>query len=124
MGLVKHVDFVTIFVDDFEQAMTFYGETLGLEKGPKYGRLDGQEFETGNLTLSVMRAGAIGLEFTPSGHPVALQVDDVPAAREQLEAAGVEFPGDMIDSGVCHIQPFHDPAGNALMLHHRYAPRD
>jgi predicted enzyme related to lactoylglutathione lyase len=124
MSLVKHVDFTTIFVDDFTKAVEFYGTTLGLEAGPKYGQLDGQEFETGNLTLSVMRAGAIGLEFQPSGHPIALQVDDVHAAREQLEAQGVEFHGDVIDSGVCHIAPFRDPAGNALMLHHRYAPRD
>lgn len=30
----------------------------------------------------------------------------------------------MLDSGVCHMAFFRDPAGNALMLHHRYAPRD
>jgi hypothetical protein len=35
---------------------------------------------------------------------------------------GVEFPGGVIDSGVCHIAPFSDPAGNGLMLHRRYAP--
>jgi predicted enzyme related to lactoylglutathione lyase len=122
--LVNHVDFVTIFVDDFEKAVEFYGTVLGLEPGPRYGQIDGREFETGNLTLSVMRAGAIGLEFERSGHPIALQVDDVAAAREQLEAQGVEFQGDVIDSGVCQMAPFRDPAGNALMLHHRYAPRD
>ena len=31
---------------------------------------------------------------------------------------------DTIDSGVCHMAPFSDPDGNALMLHHRYAPRE
>jgi hypothetical protein len=30
----------------------------------------------------------------------------------------------MLDSGVCHMGFFSDPDGNALMLHHRYAPRD
>jgi predicted enzyme related to lactoylglutathione lyase len=123
-SMVKHVDFTTIFVDDFEKAVEFYGTTLGLEKGPKYGQIDGQEFETGNLTLSVLRSEAIGIPFAPSGHPIALQVDDVHAAREELQAKGVEFAGDVIDSGVCHMAPFRDPAGNALMLHHRYAPRD
>jgi hypothetical protein len=29
-----------------------------------------------------------------------------------------------IDSGVCHMAPFEDPAGNVLMLHHRYALRE
>jgi predicted enzyme related to lactoylglutathione lyase len=122
---VSHVDFATIFVDDFEAAVEFYGTTLGLEAGPKYGQLDGQEFQAGdNLTLSIMRAGAIGREFTPSSHPIAFRVDDVAAARAELEAAGVRFFGETIDSGVCHIAPFADPDGNTLMLHHRYAPRD
>ena len=28
-----------------------------------------------------------------------------------------------MDSGVCHMAHFRDPDGNALMLHHRYAPK-
>jgi catechol 2,3-dioxygenase-like lactoylglutathione lyase family enzyme len=28
-----------------------------------------------------------------------------------------------LDTGVCHMAFFADPDGNALMLHHRYAPR-
>jgi hypothetical protein len=31
--------------------------------------------------------------------------------------------GDILDAGVCHMAFFADPDGNALMLHHRYAPR-
>ena len=34
------------------------------------------------------------------------------------------FHGDIIDSGVCHMAIFNDPDGNALMFHHRYAPKD
>ena len=36
----------------------------------------------------------------------------------------MEFAPTTIDSGVCHMAIFNDPDGNALMLHHRYAPRD
>ena len=56
------------------------------------------EFETGNLTLSVM------------------------AARAELEARGVTFVGG-IDSGVCHQAYFSDPDGTPLVLHQRDAPR-
>ncbi len=35
----------------------------------------------------------------------------------------VGFLGETMDSGVCHIAPFSDPDGNALLLHNRYAPR-
>jgi hypothetical protein len=34
------------------------------------------------------------------------------------------FDGETFDTGVCHMAFFRDPDGNALMLHHRYAPRD
>jgi predicted enzyme related to lactoylglutathione lyase len=61
-------------------------------------------------------------EFTPNTAPIAIRVPDVAEARKRLEAAGVEFPIETIDSGVCHIAPFRDPDGNALQLHRRYAP--
>ena len=56
--------------------------------------------------------------------PYITTPDDVGAAREELEAKGVEFTGDTFDTGVCHMAFFTDPDGNDLMLHHRYAPRD
>ena len=43
----------------------------------------------------------------------------VPSSRQ----TGVAFAGEIIDTGVCHMAFFADPDGNALMLHHRYAPR-
>ena len=67
----------------------------------------------------------MGREFAPqkNAHP-SIGVDDVAAARAELEAKGVEFIGDTFDTGVCHMAFFTDPDGNDLMLHHRYAPRD
>jgi catechol 2,3-dioxygenase-like lactoylglutathione lyase family enzyme len=121
---VTHTDFVTVFVKDFDAATKFYGDVLGLERSAKYGKIPGGEFETGNLTLQVMDSAAIGIEFEPSKHPIALRVDDVEAARGALENEGIEFKGETIDSGVCHMALFEDPDGNTLMLHHRYAPRD
>ena len=121
---VTGVDFATVFVRDYAAAKEFYGGLLGLRSSAEYGKVPGGEFETGNLTLQVMDAEAIGRPFEPSGHPVALHVPDVAAARAELEAEGVEFLGETIDSGVCHMAPFRDPDGNVLMLHNRYAPRD
>jgi catechol 2,3-dioxygenase-like lactoylglutathione lyase family enzyme len=121
---VTGVDFVTVFVKDYPAALKFYGETLGLEHSADYGKIPGGEVETGDLTLQLMDAAAIGQEFKPSGHPIALHVDDVEAARTDLESQGIEFFGETIDSGVCHMAFFKDPDGNALMFHNRYAPRD
>jgi catechol 2,3-dioxygenase-like lactoylglutathione lyase family enzyme len=123
-SLVTGVDFVTVFVKDFAGAEKFYGEVLGLPCSARYGKLDGAEFETGSLTLQLMSADAVGRKFEANKHPIALRVDDVEAARSELESRGVTFVADTLDSGVCHMAFFDDPDGNTLMLHHRYAPRD
>jgi catechol 2,3-dioxygenase-like lactoylglutathione lyase family enzyme len=121
---VTGVDFVTVFVKDYPAALKFYGEVLGLEHSADYGKIPGGEVETGDLTLQLMDAAAIGQEFKPSGHPIALHVDDVAAARADLESKGIEFLGETMDSGVCHMAFFKDPDGNALMFHNRYAPKN
>ena len=120
---VTGVDFVTVFVKDYPAALKFYSETLGLEHSVDYEKIPAGEFETGSLTLQVMDAASVGREFSPSGNPIALHVDDVEAARAKLEAEGVEFVAETIDSGVCHMAIFTDPDGNALMFHNRYAPK-
>jgi catechol 2,3-dioxygenase-like lactoylglutathione lyase family enzyme len=82
------------------------------------------EFETGNLTIAVMQSDAFGIEFRANNHPIEFHVDDFEAAKAELESRGVEFKGETLDSGVCHQAFFADPDGNALAIHHRYAPAD
>jgi predicted enzyme related to lactoylglutathione lyase len=120
---VTGVDFVSVATRDFERALEFYGTVLGLPHTVTYGRSPGAEFETGNLTLQILESEAFGMTYQTDNHPIAFQVDDVAAARAELESRGVEFQGDILDSGVCHMAFFKDPDGNALMLHHRYAPK-
>ena len=121
---VTGVDFVCVPTQDFERSQDFYGNVLGLQRSKQWGEMPGREFETGSLTIAIMQSDGFGIEFAPHSHPIALHVDDVEAARNELEAKGVEFAADTMDSGVCHMAFFRDPDGNALMLHHRYAPPD
>ena len=56
------------------------------------------------------------MEFAPSTtSQIALHVADVAAARAELEAKGVEFDGEILDTGVCHMAFFNDPDGNSLI---------
>jgi predicted enzyme related to lactoylglutathione lyase len=120
---VERADFVAVPVQDLKRAEEFYGMTLGLPRNPNSGPR-WVEYELGNVTLALVSPEALGLDFEPHGHqmPIALRVPDVEEARKQLEAEGVEFEHDTIDSGVCHLATFRDPDGNALQLHRRYAP--
>jgi predicted enzyme related to lactoylglutathione lyase len=127
MTLVTGVDFVSVPTKDLAAAAEFYGSVLGLRESSRWQRPGdeplGVEFETGTVTLALVASDRLGIEFQPHKVPIALQVDDVEAARTELEARGVKFHGDIIDSGVCHQAIFEDPDGNTLDLHHRYAPR-
>ena len=115
---VEQVDFVSVPTRDVAEARRFYGEVLAL---PASARTP-DEFETPNVTLGLWQPEAEGIEFAPNTAGVALRVRDVAAARERLEADGVRFLGDTLDTGVCHMAAFHDPDGNVLILHRRYAP--
>ena len=120
-SVITGVDFVTVPAQDFEASVHFYGTVLGLPFVKRWGQMPGAEFQAGNLTLAVMDPTAFGQEFRPHSMPIALQVEDGPAARKHLEDQGVSFVADTIDSGFCHQAIFRDPAGNTLDLHHRYA---
>jgi catechol 2,3-dioxygenase-like lactoylglutathione lyase family enzyme len=122
--MITGTDFLVMHTKDFDTAVDFYENTLGLPLSTRYGDMPGVEFETGNLTIAVMQSEAFGMEYQTTTNPLALRVDDVHAAKAELEAKGVQFAPETIDSGVCHMAFFRDPDGNALMLHHRYAPRD
>lgn len=120
---VRGVDFVGLPTRDLAAAVTFYGDTLGLPRSVYIEERNYAEFETGNLTLSVYNPEKMGLEHRVNQNPIALHVDDVAGSRERLEERGVSFQGETFDTGVCHMAFFADHDGNALMLHHRYAPR-
>ena len=122
--VVTGVDFVSVPTRDLEQAVAFYGETLGLRRSVYRPERNFAEFETGTVTLSVVDPERMGIgAFSPNANHIALHVEDVAAARATLEQRGVAFAGDTLDTTVCHMAIFADPDGNALMLHHRYAPR-
>ena len=121
--LVTGVDFVGVPTRNLDAAVEFYGTTVGLPRSVYLKERNYAEFETGNLTLSVFDAEGFGLEHKVNPNAIALHVDDVAQARAALEQRGVPFAGEILDTGVCHMAFFSDPDGNALMLHHRYAPR-
>jgi catechol 2,3-dioxygenase-like lactoylglutathione lyase family enzyme len=117
--MITKTDFIGIPCTDPERSRAFYIEALGLRPDER-GRF---EFWAGETCFCLWEPAKLGIEFAPqkNAHP-ALHVDDVAAAQKELEAKGVEFAGDIFDTGVCHMAFFTDPDGNDLMLHHRYAP--
>ncbi len=119
---VERVDYIRVPVTDIGEANHFYGELLGLERNPNSPGDDWVEYEAGNVTLAVMTPHTHDYEFSSlPPATIALRVADVAAAKEKLEAAGLEV-AEMWDSGRCRGAGVSDPAGNRILLHRRYAP--
>ena len=117
---VQRVDFVSFLTHDIARAKAFDSETLGLEiEGESANNM---EFRVGQVTLDIFNPASIGRPFAANLGGMAIRVPDVAAARAELEAKGVEFHGETLDTGVCHMASFHHPDGNLLLLHRRYAP--
>jgi predicted enzyme related to lactoylglutathione lyase len=121
---VTRVDYIRVPVDDIEAAKRFYGETLGLARNERLDHEDWVEYEASNVTLAVMTPHTHDYEFAAlPPATIALGVPDVAVAKAELEAKGQEV-GEMWDSGVCHGAGVSDPAGNRILLHHRYKAYD
>jgi catechol 2,3-dioxygenase-like lactoylglutathione lyase family enzyme len=120
---VERTDFISVPVTDVERAERFYGDTLGL---PKISTRGFPEYQLGeNVSVYLIRMEDVGGSYSgPHTAHVALRVPDVAETRKELEAKGVEFEGDILDTSVCHMAFFKDPDGNQFMLHRRYAPND
>jgi predicted enzyme related to lactoylglutathione lyase len=115
---ISRADFVGIPTQDVERAVAFYVGTLGLRQDEHREA----EFWIGEQCYGFWKPEWAGQEFSPSQTVLALHVDDVAAARAELEAKGIAFGRETIDTSVCHMALFTDPDGNALMLHKRYKP--
>ena len=119
---VERVDYIRVPVTDMAEANHFYGELLGLQRNPNSPGDDWVEYELSNLTLAVMTPHTHDYEFTPlPPATIALRVPDVAAAKAELESSGLQV-AEMWDSGRCYGVGVSDPAGNRILLHHRYAP--
>lgn len=118
---VTGVDFVAIPSTDWERSRAFYVDTLGLRPDASARA----EFWVGETCFGIWEPESVGMPFAAQKNAhIALGVDDVAAARAELESRGVVFAGETMDTGVCHMAFFADPDGNDLMLHRRYAPHE
>lgn len=118
--MITKADFVAVPSTDWHRSRAFYVDTLGLTPDK-----DGQaEFWAGDQCFGIYEPATFGIEFAPQRNAhIAFHVDDVAAARAELEAKGVAFEGETFDTGVCFMAFFRDPDGNDLMLHQRHVAR-
>lgn len=125
--LLKKLDLVWYTVSDWEKAMKFYKETLGLTVLFSDEKMKWAEFTTGETKeqqgakLAIHKTDApqkSTAQGTVDGGAVAVfLVDDAVAAKKALEEKGVKFEGEIKEiPQMVKIADFMDPDGNRLEL--------
>lgn len=114
---IKGADFVAYLVSDLARACAFYGDVLGLPQEACREDWQWAEFDCGNITLTLY-GGETLPEFIPGGR-IALAVDDVQAAYEELKAQGVRILKPPYELTCCWHLDILDPDGNRIVIHQR-----
>jgi len=104
-------------VSDLARAASFYRDVLGLPQEIYSEEWQWAEFNCGNLTLALK--GGEKLPEQISGGRIALAVDDIHAACEELKQRGVRVVKEPHDYSVCWAMEILDPDGNPVILHKR-----
>src|SRR5919202_4854716 len=111
---VRAIDFVQLGVADMDRAVRFYRDTLGmafpLSGGDDTDR-NWTEFDTPPVALELARVGP-----APGQVSLALAVDDVAGAVEELRAKGVPIVMEPCEQDVCVAAVIRAPDGNELIL--------
>lgn len=117
--MLRRVDDVFFNVDDMDGAVAFYRDKLGLPV--KYQSADWVELDAGNVTIALRRYGS-GPEGRPElgvgeGATLVFEVDDIEAAKAELEGQGVEFISAVFEYGAVKLAAFEDLYGNVLQIY-------
>ncbi len=114
---IRGTDFVMYLVSDVARAAAFYRDVLGLPQEVYSEEGKWAEFDCGNITLALK--GGEKLPEVITGGRIALAVDDIHVAREEMKKRGVRIVSEPHDYSVCWAMEILDPDGNLVILHKR-----
>jgi catechol 2,3-dioxygenase-like lactoylglutathione lyase family enzyme len=117
--MFNKVDDVFFNVDDMEESVAFYRDTLGLPV--KYQTADWVELDAGNVTIALRRYGS-GPEGRPElgvgeGATVVFEIEDMEETKAELEGQGVRLIGGVFEYGSVKLAAFEDVSGNVLQIY-------
>ena len=110
--MIGPLDHVYYWVRDMDAAVAFYRDVVGLTPVRRAGD-EWAEFDAGPVRL-----GLHGAEVPqPGGGTAVFRVEDLDAARRQLEGRGARFDEHVGEvEGFARFATFRDPDGNALQI--------
>jgi predicted enzyme related to lactoylglutathione lyase len=114
---IRGIDFMMYPVSDLRRAAAFYRDVLELPQEMYSEEWQWAEFNCGNLTLA-LKSGEKPSASSAGGR-IALAVEDIHAAYEELKKRGVRIVKEPQNYSVCWAMEILDPDGNPMVLHQR-----
>ena len=113
---VLGIDFTFFAVSDMQKSIAFYWDVLGIPLACLVHQGKWAEFEINPGTLVLGQ----GEDYPkPGGGMVALAVENVESAVEELEQKGIQLHSQLGESPVCYWVVIKDPDGNRVIIHQR-----
>jgi len=121
--MLRRLDNIDLLCVDLERMVPFYRDVIGLPYVLPY--VEGQGwagFQAGDVTIYVIEVGGDApVRRVPGAGPAGLEsfafaVDDLEVAMAELDAHGVEWASEVVESPWYRYRSLYDPEGNVLHL--------
>jgi catechol 2,3-dioxygenase-like lactoylglutathione lyase family enzyme len=112
---IKAIHWLGVRTDRHEELIDFFHGVLGLRRAFEEGAMTGFRAKNGD-TIEVFSFDDEEHTFFTTGPVAGFLVEDVPAARDELLAAGVELLGDVRSDAGWVWQHFRAPDGNVYEI--------
>ena len=112
---VRAIDFVVMNVSDMQRSISFYRDTLGMDFPIWDDTPNFQEFDSPPVAMALRR----DVQGAGQNAAIALAVEDLASALEELRSKGVTVLSGPSEFNVCYTALIQDPDGNLLLLHQR-----
>lgn len=119
--MLRRLDNIDVLVRDLGAMVPFYRDVLGLPFVLPYEEGQGWAgFQAGDVSIYLIEVEAEHAgRRVPGAGPAGIEsfafaVDDLEAAIAELDAHGVTWAADVVESPWYRYRSFHDPEGNLL----------
>ena len=114
--MIKKIAVATLWVQDFQKAITFYQEILGLELLTRPGEVPHFKIGDGRLVLLKGKFCPPSDAFPPEFAQLSFEVENLEKITALLQKTGVPLKGHIEERRDSRWVKFCDPDGNLLEL--------
>lgn len=114
--MIKKIAVATLWVDHFENAISFYRDILGLELMTRPGEVPHFRIGDGILVLIKGKFCPPVDAFPPEFAQLSFEVDDLDKIAAHLQSSGVELVRNIDERRDSRWVKLRDPAGNLIEL--------